>query len=130
MFIKRFQDFLNEGISFIENPDSLPKFKSFDILSDGQKIGSLDLNFLSPDLNDNELEISLIQIDPEFRGSSFKFGTQTIQSMWKEFPGIDKIFLQSTKEAEGFWKKIGAKESKERENFLEISREEIISHRT
>jgi len=123
MFIKRFQDFLNEGISFIENPDSLPKFKSFDILSDGQKIGSLDLNFLSPDLNDNELEISLIQIDPEFRGSSFKFGTQTIQSMWKEFPGIDKIFLQSTKEAEEFWKKMGAKESEKREYFLELVRE-------
>ena len=129
MFIKRFQDFLNERISFIENPGSLPKFKSFDILSDGQKIGSLDLSFLSPDLNDNELEISLIQIDPEFRGSSFKFGTQTIRGLWKEFPEIDKMFLQSTKEAEGFWKKIGAKESKERENFLELSREEIISRR-
>lgn len=120
--IKTFKDFLYENITFNYVDVGIPHLKSYDIMWDDKKVGTIDFGLLDTKLGSDETEILLLSIDPEFRRMSLNYGKKSIEAIWKEFPHVNRIFLQSTKQAEEFWKKTGAIPSKRKENYLEIQR--------
>jgi ribosomal protein S18 acetylase RimI-like enzyme len=122
MSIKTFKDFLYENIKFNYVDSGIPHLKSYDIMWEDKKIGTIDFGLLDKKLETDEMEILLLSIDPEFRRMNLNYGKKSIETIWKQFPYVNRIFLQSTKEAEEFWKKIGAVPSKIKENYLEIQR--------
>lgn len=127
-FVKNFDNFIFENITFTENSFSIPQMRTYDINWNGKKAGNLDLSFLSSTLKPDEIEISFMGIDPEYRGNQLNLGRKSIEAIWKEFPRVNKIFLQSIETAKGFWKKMGAIESAEKENYSVIYRPDTINN--
>lgn len=120
--IKSFKDFLYENIKFNYVDFKVPHLKSYDIMWDHKKVGTIDFSLLDKKLDPDEIEILLLSIDPEYRRRNLNYGKKSVEAIWKEFPNVNRIFLQSTKEAEEFWKKVGAIPSSKKKNYLEIQR--------
>jgi ribosomal protein S18 acetylase RimI-like enzyme len=118
-YIKLFELWDESRIKFIESENSIPQFRSYYIFDNGTKIGTLDLSFLYSNLKPDEIEIAGLIINPAFQRQNL--GRKIIESLWVEYPNINKIYLQSIEESKGFWKKMGAVES-QRENYWEINR--------
>lgn len=121
-FVKSFDNFVFENITFTEDNFNIPQMSSYDVNWEGKKVGSLCFSFLDKSLRPDEIEILYLEIDPKYRGGELSLGRKSIEAIWKEFPRVNKLFLLSTEPAKGFWKKIGAVESSEKENYLVIYR--------
>jgi len=122
--IKTFTHWIKEAksfqpsIEFVEIDISTPQFRSYDVLDNNRKVGTLDLSFLG-ELGKDELEIAGLIIDPRFQRQNI--GSRVIAAIWKEYPHVNRIFLQSIDDAREFWRKMGAKESS-RNNYWELNR--------
>ena len=119
-YIRLFEDWQPNEIVFVEIPESIPQFRSYDILYQGEKAGTLDLSFLHEELEEDELEISGLILKEKFQAKGI--GKKIISAMWREFPKANRIFLQSIESATGFWRKMGAVNFPGRPNYLVIKR--------
>lgn len=117
-----YRRFLLENIKFIENKDSIPQMESYDIVWNGEQVGVMDLSYLSGELQEDEIEIAYFAIKPRYRAEGLSLGRKAVESIWQEFPQAEKIYLQSVPEARGFWQKMGARDSAEREHYQVIRR--------
>lgn len=122
MHVYSYHRFLLENIKFIENRHSIPQMESYDIMWNGEEVGSMDLSYLSHELREDEIEIAYFAIKPQYRTQGLSLGRKAVESIWQEFPQVNRIYLQSVPEARGFWQKMGAKRSATRDQYQVISR--------
>jgi ribosomal protein S18 acetylase RimI-like enzyme len=86
--------------------DETPVTTAFNIMYDRNIAGQIEVGKFNNKLNDDDLEIVLIKVEPQFRG--LKLGTETIKALWGKFPKINRFILMPTPESKNFWSKIGA----------------------
>ena len=113
----RIKQLLYENVK-LSVTDETPLTTAFNLFSDGDLAGFIEVGRISPKMAEDTLEIVGLKVNPKFRGKNI--GKEAVDAIWDKYPQIERLAIMATDESRPFWNRIGAHDAES--GYMEITR--------